>query len=113
MSRSPDAPTPPTPPTTSSTSRSTPPARPATPGPWRPRRRRTVSAAKLTGGGVPHVWESGSDSIPSHTLEIGHVKLVTPVFFRHTGAVVDSLNFEMGLEGPANGRVALVAQGET
>ena len=73
----------------------------------------TPSAAKLTGGGVPHVWESGSDSIPSHTLEIGHPKLVTPVFFRHTGVIFESLNFEMGLEGPANGRVALVAQGET
>jgi hypothetical protein len=72
-----------------------------------------VSAAKLTGGGVPHVWTSGSDTIPSYTLEIGHPKLVTPVFFRHTGVVFESLNFEMGLEGPANGRVALVAQGET
>jgi Phage tail tube protein len=73
----------------------------------------TPSAATLTGGGTPHVWESGSDSVPSYTLEIGHPKLVTPVFFRHTGVVFESLNFEMGLEGPANGRVALVAQGET
>ena len=48
----------------------------------------TPSAAKLTGGGTPHVWESGSDSIPSHTIEIGHPKLVTPVFFRHTGVGV-------------------------
>jgi hypothetical protein len=67
-----------------------------------------------TGSGpYTHVWQSGADTIPSHTIEIGHPKLVTPVFFRHTGVVFESLNFEMGLEGPANGKIALVAQGET
>ena len=63
----------------------------------------TVSAAKLTGGGYRHVWESGSDGIPSFTFEIGHPKLVTPVFFRQPASVLESLDFEMGLEGPANG----------
>ncbi|MGZ8401284.1 MAG: phage tail tube protein, partial [Methyloceanibacter sp.] len=72
----------------------------------------TVSGATLSGGGAAHVWESGSDEIPSYTFEIGHPKLVTPIFFRHVGTVMESLSFDMGQEGPANGRIQLVAQGE-
>jgi len=72
----------------------------------------TVSAPTLTGGGYAHVWESGADDIPSYTIEIGHPKLTTPVFFRHLGTVMESINFEMGQEGPANARLQLVAQGE-
>jgi hypothetical protein len=72
-----------------------------------------VSAATLTGGGNAHLWNSGADEIPSYTFEIGHPKLATPVFFRHTGTVMESLAFDMGQEGPANGRIQLVAQGET
>ena len=34
------------------------------------------------------------------------------MFFRHLGTVMESLSFEMGQEGPANGTVQLVAQGE-
>jgi hypothetical protein len=47
----------------------------------------TVSGATLSSGGATHVWMSGSDAIPSYTFEIGHPKLVTPVFFRHLGTV--------------------------
>jgi Phage tail tube protein len=72
----------------------------------------TVSGATLATGGATHVWESGGDAIPSYTFEIGHPKLVTPVFFRHLGTVMESLAFDMGLEGPANARLQLVAQGE-
>ena len=72
----------------------------------------TVSGPTLSGGGHAHVWESGADDIPSYTIEIGHPRLTTPVFFRHTGTVVESLTFEMGQEGPANARLQLVAQGE-
>jgi hypothetical protein len=72
----------------------------------------TVSAASLTGGGYRHEWLSGGDDIPSFTFEIGHPKLLTPLFFRHLGTVMESLAFEMGQEGPANGTVQLVAQGE-
>lgn len=71
-----------------------------------------VSHGTLTGGGYRHEWLSGGDDIPSFTFEIGHPKLVTPVFFRHLGTVMESLAFEMGQEGPANGTVQLVAQGE-
>ena len=72
----------------------------------------SVSAATLTGGGYRHEWLSGGDDIPSFTFEIGHPQLLTPVFFRHLGTVMESLAFEMGREGPANGTVQLVAQGE-
>jgi hypothetical protein len=72
----------------------------------------SVSAPTLTGGGHAHVWESGADDIPSYTIEIGHPRLTTPVFFRHLGTVMESLTFEMGQEGPANARLQLVAQGE-
>jgi hypothetical protein len=72
----------------------------------------TESYGTLTGGGYRHEWLSGGDDIPSFTFEIGHPKLITPVFFRHLGTVMESLAFEMGQEGPANGTVQLVAQGE-
>jgi hypothetical protein len=72
----------------------------------------TVSGPTLTGGGHAHVWKSGADDIPSYTIEIGHPKLTSPVFFRHLGTVLESLTFEMGQEGPANARLQLVAQGE-
>ena len=72
----------------------------------------TVSGPTLRGGGHRHVWDSGGDAIPSHTIEIGHPQLVTPVFFRHLGTVAESLAFEMGQEGPANAKLQLVAQGE-
>jgi len=72
----------------------------------------TVSGTTLKGGGYAHVWDSGADDIPSFTFEVGHPKLVTPVFFRHLGTVVENLTFEMGQEGPANARLQLVAQGE-
>jgi hypothetical protein len=72
----------------------------------------TVSAATLAGGGYRHEWLSGGDDIPSFTFEIGHPQLITPVFLRHLGTVMESLAFEMGREGPANATVQLVAQGE-
>lgn len=72
----------------------------------------TASYAHLTGGGYSHVWESGSESIPSYTIEVGHPALTTPVFFRHVGCVMESLAFNMGQEGPANATIVVVAQGE-
>ncbi len=72
----------------------------------------TVSAAMLTGGGWQHEWLSGAESLPSYSIEIGHPQLLTPVFFRHVGTVIESLALEMGKEGPANATLQLVAQGE-
>ncbi|MFO1156627.1 MAG: phage tail tube protein [Rhodospirillales bacterium] len=71
-------------------------------------------APTTTGAGpYTHVWKSGSDTIPFYTVEVGHPKLTTPVFFLHTGVVMESLAFDLGVEGPANGRIGMVAQGET
>lgn len=72
----------------------------------------TPNYATLRGGGYLHVWESGSDAIPSRTYEIGHGSLVTPKFFRHLGTVLESLSFEMSTSGPANATIQAVAQGE-
>lgn len=72
----------------------------------------TPSGPRLTGGGHEHLWQSGADEIPSHTIEIGHPKLTTPVFFRHLGTMAESIEFELGQDGPANARLQLVAQGE-
>lgn len=72
----------------------------------------TVSAPNLTGGGYSHVFKAGSDDIPSIGIEIGHPKLVTPIFFRHSGVVLESVAFDLGQSGPANARIAAVAQGE-
>lgn len=72
----------------------------------------SVSAPTLSGGGYRHEWLSGGDAIPSFTIEIGHPQLLTPVFFRHLGTLMESLAFEMGAEGPANASIQLVAQGE-
>ncbi|MFN3077506.1 MAG: phage tail tube protein [Alphaproteobacteria bacterium] len=66
----------------------------------------------LVDGGHSHVFAAGTDTVPSLALEIGHPKLVTPVFFRHTGVVAESLDFDMGKDGPANATLKLVAQGE-
>ncbi len=70
------------------------------------------SGPTLKGGGNRHLWNSGADAIPSYTVEIGHPKLVTPVFFRHLGTVMDSLSFELGEAGPASATIQVVAQGE-
>ena len=56
------------------------------------------SGPTLTGGGYSHVWKCGGDDIPSFTVELGHPLLTTPVFFRHTGTVIEGLSFEMGQE---------------
>nr|CAX84093.1 uncharacterized protein [uncultured bacterium] len=72
----------------------------------------TPSGATLVGGTSRHVFTSGAETLPSLTVEIGHPLLATPVFFRHTGTMVDSLDFDLGKEGAANATCKLVAQGE-
>ena len=72
----------------------------------------TVSAPTLTGGGYRHEFVSGGQTIPSWTIEIGHPQLTNPTYFRHVGAVMESLAVSMGEEGPANATVNVVAQGE-
>ena len=65
------------------------------------------SAAKHT-----HVFTSGG-ALPSLTFEIGHTALTAPKFYRHTGAKLDGISFDMARTGPANATIGVVAQGET
>ncbi|TNC93400.1 MAG: hypothetical protein FD119_4042 [Stygiobacter sp.] len=61
--------------------------------------------------GSTHVFTSGLD-LPSMAIEIGHAKLSTPKFFRHAGAKLDKLSFDMARSGAANASIAVIAQGE-
>lgn len=73
----------------------------------------TVSYGTLTGGGYLHEWLSGGANIPSYTIEIGHPQLVAPAFFRHYGAMMDSVSIDMASDGtPASAQVRVIAQGE-
>lgn len=63
-------------------------------------------------GTYTHVFTSGG-TLPSLTFEVGHPALTTPKFYRHTGAKLDSLAFDMARTGPANATIGVVAQGET
>jgi hypothetical protein len=63
-------------------------------------------------GSFSHAFTSGGD-LPSLGLEIGHARLATAKFFRHSGAKLDKLAFSMARSGAANATVSLVAQGET
>ena len=58
-----------------------------------------VSGPTLTGGGDSHVFASGSDVLPSYTIEVGHPQV--PAYFRHTGVVFDSIALEFARSGAA------------
>jgi len=68
------------------------------------------SNGTLWGGGWQHQFTSGA-ALPSKTIELGHTQLVTPVFYRFSGAKFGSLAFDMARSGPANGTVSVIAQG--
>ena len=70
-----------------------------------------VSGPTLTGGGDSHVFASGSDVLPSYTVEVGHPQV--PAYFRHTGVVFDSIALEFARSGAAAATIQCVAQGET
>ena len=63
-------------------------------------------------GTFDHVFTSGG-TLPSLALEIGHAKLAAPKFFRHAGAKLDKLSFDMARSGAANASIRVIAQGET
>lgn len=74
----------------------------------------TRSAATLLSGGYQHDFLSGAASIPSHTIEVGHPNLVAPVFYRHVGAMLESLSVDLANDGsPSSAQLQVVAQGET
>ena len=66
-------------------------------------------------GGTPavytHEFVSGKDSLPSYTIEVGHKQ--APAYFRHGGAVFDSVALEFARSGAAAATIQCVAQGET
>jgi hypothetical protein len=70
----------------------------------------TVSASTLEGGGYEHVFESGSDDLPSYTAERGHPEV--PAFLVHTGVMLNSIAFNFQRSGPATATVNAIAQGE-
>ncbi|WP_096700083.1 phage tail tube protein [Magnetospirillum sp. 15-1] len=63
-------------------------------------------------GSFDHVFTSGG-TLPSLALEIGHAALATPKFFRHGGAKLDKLAFDMARSGAANASIGVIAQGES
>ncbi|MDO8607280.1 MAG: phage tail tube protein [Phaeospirillum sp.] len=63
-------------------------------------------------GSFNHVFTSGG-TLPSLAIEIGHAQLATPKFFRHGGAKLDKLSFDMARSGAANASIGVIAQGET
>ena len=69
-----------------------------------------ASGPTLTGGGYRHQFTSGG-ALPSKTLELGHTQLVTPVFYRFSGAKFGTLAFDLARSGPANATVNVIAQG--
>lgn len=71
------------------------------------------SASTLLGGGYRHEWRSGGIAIPSHTIEVGHPQLATPAYYRHVGAVMDSLSIDLASDGtPSSAQLKVIAQGE-
>ncbi|CAA7626642.1 phage tail tube protein [Magnetospirillum sp. SS-4] len=63
-------------------------------------------------GTFDHVFTSGG-TLPSLAIEIGHAQLAAPKFFRHGGAKLDKLSFDMARSGAANASIGVIAQGET
>ncbi len=70
-------------------------------------------AATLRGGGWRHVFTSGADDVPEHLIEIGHVKLATPRYYRHERVKAGGLKIQLGQGGRAKATVPLIAVGET
>ncbi|CAA7614847.1 phage tail tube protein [Magnetospirillum sp. SS-4] len=62
-------------------------------------------------GTFDHVFTSGG-TLPSLAIEIGHAQLAVPKFFRHGGAKLDKLAFDMARSGAANASIGVIAQGE-
>ncbi len=58
-----------------------------------------------------HVFKSGTDSLPSTSIEISQPE--EPSHSVHYGAVVNTLNIPMQRSGMLNATLAMIAQGET
>jgi Phage tail tube protein len=62
-------------------------------------------------GSWDHEFASGSDDLPSYTLEVGMPKV--PAFFVHAGVKLNSIALEFTRSGPAAATINAIAQGET
>ena len=71
----------------------------------------TASGSTLTGGGSSHVFVSGTDVLPSYSIEVGMAQV--PAFFMHTGVMLNSIALEFQRSGAAAATVNAIAQGET
>lgn len=71
----------------------------------------TANGTTLKGGGKLHTFQSGSDDLPSYSLEVGMPKI--PAYFLNTGVVMNSIGFDFQRSGAATATVNVVAQGET
>lgn len=61
-------------------------------------------------GTFAHVFASGSDALPSYTVEVGMPQV--PAFFQHTGVVLGSIALEFQRSGAAAATLGVIAQGE-
>jgi hypothetical protein len=69
-------------------------------------------AVTLRGGGYKHVFISGADDVPEHVIEVGHVKLAVPKYYRHERAKFGGLKFQMATSGRAKMTVPVIAVDE-
>jgi len=61
-------------------------------------------------GTFDHVFASGSNTLPSYSLEVGMGQV--PAYFLHTGVVLNSIALEFQRSGAAAATINAVAQGE-
>lgn len=71
----------------------------------------SVSAPTLRGGGTLHTFESGAESLPSYSAEVGLPQI--PAFFLNSGIVMNTIGFDFQRSGAAAASVNVIAQGET
>jgi len=69
-----------------------------------------VTSKATTGGGYTHTFTSGKSLLPSFSLEIGHTNV--PVYFVHTGCMLDSMSFNFQRSGIASSTLKIIAQAE-
>lgn len=70
----------------------------------------TLSDNTLEGGGTEHEFASGNDTLPSYSIEIGMAKV--PIYFMHTGVVMNSIAFDFQRSGAAAATINTIAQAE-
>ncbi|MCP4541401.1 MAG: hypothetical protein GY832_30090 [Chloroflexi bacterium] len=68
-------------------------------------------ASTNNAGTFSHVFASGSDIIPSYSLEVCMARV--PAFFMHTGVVLNSIALDFQRSGAAAATINAIAQGES